>query len=96
MESVIKVKDDKKNLIPSVVHVDNTCRTQIVKEDHNKVFYDLIMEFYNLTKIPIILNTSFNENEPIVCKPEEAVDCFMRTKMDILCIGNFILTRKIN
>ena len=96
MESVIKVKDDKKNLIPSVVHVDNTCRTQIVKEDHNKAFYDLILEFYNLTKVPILLNTSFNENEPIVCKPEEAVDCFLRTKMDILCIGNFILSRKVN
>ena len=60
----------------------------------NPRYYSLIKEFQNLTGIPMVLNTSFNENEPIVCKPEEALETFLRTKMDILVIGNWKIERK--
>jgi len=66
---------------------------QTVKQEDNARYYKLIKEFYKITGVPIILNTSFNENEPIVCKPEEALDCFLRTKMDILVMENWIIKR---
>jgi len=93
MESVTKVKEDKIKLIPSVVHVDNTARVQIVSSDQNKKFYNLIKNFYKISNIPLLLNTSFNENEPIVRKPEEAINCFLRTDMDCLVIENYLLTK---
>jgi carbamoyltransferase len=77
-----------------VTHVDGTGRLQTVTREMNKKYYELILEFNKITNIPIILNTSFNEQEPIVCKPEEALDCFLRTKMDILCIENYLIIRK--
>lgn len=86
-----KVKNDKKDLIPAVIHIDGTARLQTVNKKTNPLYYKLLKEFENLTNIPILLNTSFNENEPIVNKPEEAIDCFLRTKMDILVIGKFII-----
>ena len=61
--------------------------------EENPLYYDLISAFHRKTGIPIILNTSFNENEPIVCTPEEAVDCFQRTRMDVLAIGSFVVTK---
>jgi carbamoyltransferase len=73
--------------------VDGTGRIQTVKKDDNIRYYKLINEFYKITKVPIILNTSFNENEPIVLKPEEALECFLRTKMDILVMENWIIKR---
>lgn len=94
MSKVYKIKSEKKNLIPAVVHIDNTGRLQTVNKTINDKFYYLINDFYKITNIPIILNTSFNENEPIVCKPEEALDCFLRTNMDILVLENFVLERK--
>jgi carbamoyltransferase len=70
-----------------VNHVDDTGRLQTVTREENPLYYDLIQTFEKKTGLPVILNTSFNENEPIVCTPEEAIDCFQRTKMDALAIG---------
>ena len=94
MSKVYKIKKEKQFLIPAVTHVDGTGRIQTVKKSMSKFYFDLITKFYNLTEIPMLLNTSFNENEPIVCNPDEAIDCFLRTKMDILVMENFLLKRK--
>jgi len=94
MMKVYQIKPDKKKEIPAVTHVDGSGRLQTVYKDTNEKYYNLINEFYNLTKIPILLNTSFNENEPIVSNPQEALDCFLRTKMDILIMSNYLLIRK--
>ena len=94
MSEVLNIKKDKQKEIPAVTHVDGTGRLQTVTREMNKKYYELILEFNKITNIPIILNTSFNEQEPIVCKPEEALDCFLRTKMDILCIENYLIIRK--
>ena len=91
MEKVYKIKEDKRALIPAVVHVDGTGRLQTVSKTINPRYYRLIEEFYKLTGIPIVLNTSFNENEPIVNTPEDALNCFLRTKMDVLAIENFYI-----
>jgi carbamoyltransferase len=93
MSKVYKVKKNKQHLIPAVVHVDSTGRLQSVDGKYNKNYYNLIKEFYNLTKIPVILNTSFNENEPIVRNPEQAIECFLRTDMDLLVLENHVLSR---
>ena len=95
MSEVFGIKKDKQKLIPAVTHVDGTGRLQTVRKEINKKYYNLINKFYEITNVPIILNTSFNEQEPIVCTPQEALDCFLRTKMDILCMQNFVITRKI-
>ena len=93
MSKVYKVKSSKQSLIPAVIHADGTGRLQTVDGKYNKDYYNLIKEFYKLTKVPIVLNTSFNENEPIVRNPEQAIECFLRTKMDLLVLENYILTR---
>jgi carbamoyltransferase len=93
MSSVATVKMAKKKLIPAVIHIDNTARLQTVNSDFNKRYNDLIEEFYLLTGVPILLNTSFNENEPIVMKPEESIDCLLRTDMDAVFINNFFVTK---
>jgi carbamoyltransferase len=89
----INFKDEVKYLVPAVVHFDGTGRVQTVTESSNKWYYNFIKKWENLTKVPIILNTSFNENEPIVNHPIEALNCFHRTEMDILVLENYILTR---
>ena len=93
MSFVSKVKDDKKNIIPAVVHVDGTGRLQTVNQKTNERFYNLIKKFYEISGIPMILNTSFNENEPIVMTPEEALACFLRTNMDVLALEKIVLIR---
>ena len=93
MSKVYPVKKDKINIVPAIVHVDNTGRLQAVKKEDNFFFYKIIESFYNNTKVPMILNTSFNENEPIVNSPQEAIDCFLRTNMDILILENFLISR---
>ena len=93
MLNVVEAKEGAKNLIPSTVHVDNTCRVQTVSKSDNLHFYNLIKEFKNLSGVPVILNTSFNENEPIVLSPKEAIDCFVRTKMDFLVMENWTISR---
>ena len=90
----MNIVPEKKEKIPAVTHVDGTGRLQTVDKETNRLFYNLIQSFYKISDVPIILNTSFNENEPIVNKPEEAIECFLRTKMDILSIGNIIIHRK--
>jgi carbamoyltransferase len=93
MGQVFVVRKEKRNLIPAVTHVDGTGRLQTVTKDENPIYWMLINEFKTITGIPLVLNTSFNENEPIVCRPSEALDCFLRTKMDVLVLNNFLLRR---
>ena len=93
MLNVVQAKKLAKETVPSVVHVDNTCRVQTVSKKDNLHFYSLISEFYKLTGVPIILNTSFNENEPIVLNPDHAFNCFRRTSMDCLVLENWVITR---
>ncbi len=93
MEKVYLVKPEKREIIPAVTHVDGTGRLQTVSKEQNPLYYDLIKEFEKRTGVPIVLNTSFNENEPIVNTPKEAIDTFLRTKMDTLIIGSYILKR---
>ena len=89
-----KVIDDKKNKIPAVVHIDNTCRVQTVSEESNKKFYKLLNEFNILSKVPVLLNTSFNvKGQPIVNTPTEAIDTFLNTNIDVLCIGDCIIKK---
>lgn len=93
MEKVFEVRKDKRNIIPAVTHVDGTGRLQTVDKDLEPKFYELISSFHQKTGVPVLLNTSFNENEPIVNSPEEALDCFLRTKMDMLILENCMVTR---
>jgi carbamoyltransferase len=87
-------KKDKVHLVPSVVHVDGSARVQSADKNADKRYRKLIEEFYKLSNIPILLNTSYNRRkEPIVCKPEDALDCFVGTKLDYLCIGSFIVSK---
>lgn len=95
MSFVAKIREDKKKIIPAVTHIDGTGRLQTVSYNQNKKFYNLIKTFYKITDVPILLNTSFNENEPIVMSPKEALDCFLRTEMDYLVLNNYILSKKI-
>jgi carbamoyltransferase len=94
MEKVYQIRKGKEPLIPAVCHVDGTGRLQTVNQDINPRFYKLIQHFFKITQVPIILNTSFNENEPIVNTPEEALECFLRTKMDVLVLNNLYVVRK--
>ena len=93
MSYVASIKKEKRNIIPAVTHIDGTGRLQTISKIQNEKFYNLIKKFESLTSVPILLNTSFNENEPIVMKPEEAIDCFLRTKMDFLVINNFFISK---
>ena len=93
MGVVLKINKNKRGLIPAVTHEDGTGRLQTVERKKNDLYYMLINAFEKLSGVPILLNTSFNENEPIVNTPQEAIDCFLRTKMDILVLGNFVLKR---
>jgi len=95
MMQVFQIREDKRALIPAVTHVDGSGRLQTVCRHTNPEYYHLIESFRDLTGVPMVLNTSFNENEPVVCKPEEALDCFLRTKMDVLVIGNTMLVRSM-
>jgi carbamoyltransferase len=88
------VKPERRHLIPAVTHVDGTGRLQTVERNQNERYYSLIEAFERRTGVPVVLNTSFNENEPICCRPEEAVDCFQRTHMDVLVLGNYITERE--
>jgi carbamoyltransferase len=87
------VRPEKRALIPAPTHVDGTGRLQTVTHEANPRYHALISAFRDLTGVPVVLNTSFNDNEPIVCRPEEAIDCFLRTKMDALVLGDFLVTR---
>jgi carbamoyltransferase len=87
------VRPEKRDKIPAPTHVDGTGRLQTVTGEANAKYHALISEFERQTGVPVVLNTSFNDNEPIVCRPEEAIDCFLRTHMDALVLGNYLITR---
>jgi carbamoyltransferase len=93
MMKVFQIKESKRALIPAVTHVDGSGRLQTVTERDSALYYKLIREFESLTSVPMVLNTSFNENEPIVCGPDEALSCFLRTEMDLLVLGRTIVQR---
>jgi carbamoyltransferase len=88
------VRPEKRAAIPAPTHVDGTGRLQTVSRTGNPRYWRLIREFGNLTGVPVVLNTSFNDNEPIVCKPEEAINCFLRTRMDVLVLGDTLITKR--
>ena len=96
MLHVYKIRPEKRKELCAVNHVDDTGRLQSVARDENALYYDLIQAFRQKTGIPVVLNTSFNENEPIVCAPGEAIDCFKRTKMDAIAIGPFLALKSEN
>lgn len=89
-----EVKPEKRNEIPAPTHVDGTGRLQTVDRETNPLYWELIHEFEKLTGVPVLLNTSFNDNEPVVCTPREALDCFNRTKMDVLVLGNYVIEKR--
>jgi len=88
-----RVRPDRRELVPAPIHVDGTGRVQTVRRDQNPRFHDLIARFGRRTGIPLLLNTSFNENEPICCTPREAVETFRRTRMDAMALGNLVVER---
>ncbi len=94
MLMVYQIKPERRAEIPAVTHVDGSGRLQTVSRTLNPRYYQLIDDFYRLTGVPVVLNTSFNENEPIVCTPRHAIDCFLKTKMDVLYLGNHAIRRK--
>lgn len=93
MMQVFRIREAKRAEIPAVTHVDGTGRLQTVTWAGNPRYARLIQAFRDITGVPMVLNTSFNENEPVVCRPEEAIDCFLRTKMDVLVLGDTLIRR---
>jgi carbamoyltransferase len=94
MMQVFQIREDKRARIPAVTHVDGSGRLQTVSQRTNPRYYRLIEAFRDITGVPMVLNTSFNENEPVVCTPQEAMDCFLRTKMDVLVLGDIFVERR--
>ena len=95
MIHVYPVREDKRELIPAVTHIDGSGRLQTVSRTTNPIYWKLIKAFEQRTGVPIVLNTSFNENEPIVHRPAEAIDCFLRTRMDALVLGDYLVTKPV-
>jgi len=93
MMHVVKIKPEWQDRLPAITHVDGTGRLQSVDAESNPLYYKLINALKKLTGIGMVLNTSFNENEPIVDRPEQAVSCFMRTDMDALVLGRYIIRK---
>ena len=93
MMEVFQVREEKRKLAPATTHADGSGRLQTVHKETNPLYHQLISTFRDMTGVPMVLNTSFNENEPVVCKPQEALDCFLRTKMDVLVLGNQFVSR---
>ena len=93
MLMVYQIREERRAEIPAVTHVDGSGRLQTVSRGVNARYYQLISDFAKLTGVPVVLNTSFNENEPVVCTPQEAIECFKKTKMDVLYLGNYAVRR---
>jgi carbamoyltransferase len=93
MLMVYQIKPERRAEIPAVTHIDGSGRLQTVSREVNERYYRLINEFYKLTGVPVVLNTSFNENEPIVCTPRDAIECFRKTRIDVLYLGNFVIRK---
>jgi len=96
MVMAYKIKPSRRTRIPAVTHGDGTGRLQTVERQENPLYWKLIDKFEQLTGVPVLLNTSFNENEPIVQNPAQAIDCFLRTQMDVLSIGHYVLYKSEN
>ena len=96
MVMAYRIKDAQRERIPAVTHGDGTGRLQTVEKDVNPLYWKLIRRFGDVTGVPVLLNTSFNENEPIVNTPAQAIDCFLRTRMDVLAIGSYFLLKAEN
>jgi carbamoyltransferase len=97
MLKVLSIKEDKRDVIPAVCHVDGTGRLQTVAKDSNPVYWELINEFKKITGVPVVVNTSFNvRGEPIVLTPQDAVNCFLSTEIDCLVIGDYLVDKKAN
>jgi carbamoyltransferase len=96
MVTAYRIKADRLQDIPAVTHADGTGRLQTVDRESTPLYWKLIRRFGDLTGVPVLLNTSFNENEPIVQTPAEALDCFLRTRMDVLAIGSYMLLKSDN
>ena len=94
MIKVYPVRAAKRAEIPAVTHVDGTGRLQTVSKAQNPRYWALIKAFEDITRVPVLLNTSFNENEPVVCEPAQALECFFRTKMDMLVMGDTVVVRR--
>ncbi|MBM4009915.1 MAG: carbamoyltransferase [Planctomycetes bacterium] len=94
MLQVYQIREEKRSTIPAVTHVNGSGRLQTVTKEQNPRYHRLISAFQANTGVPVILNTSFNENEPVVCRPVEALDCFLRTRMDVLVLGDWYLSRE--
>ncbi len=93
MEKVFPIREEKRSLIPAVTHVDGSGRLQTVSKRTNPKYHALISKFHEKTGVPVVLNTSLNENEPVVRIPREAISCFLRTDMDVLVLGRHLLDR---
>ena len=93
MMEVFQVRAEKRAQIPATTHVDGSGRLQTVHQDTNPRYHRLIESYRQITGVPMVLNTSFNENEPVVCTPQQALDCFLRTKMDVLVLNDWMVTR---
>jgi len=93
MLQVYPVRPDKRSVVPAITHVDGSGRLQTVSRTSNPRYWNLINAFARISGVPMLLNTSFNENEPIVLEPDEALDCFLRTHMDVLVMGRHTLAR---
>jgi carbamoyltransferase len=96
MVTAYRIKGDRLQDIPAVTHADGTGRLQTVDQESNPLYWKLIRRFGDITGVPVLLNTSFNENEPIVQTPAQALDCFLRTRMDVLAIGSYMLLKSEN
>jgi len=96
MQQVYPVREEKRSVLPAITHVDGSGRLQTVSAETNPRYYKLISAFGRLTGVPVLLNTSFNENEPIVDTPEQALDCFFRTRMDVIVVNDWIVRRHPN
>ena len=93
MLQVYQIREDRRAAIPAVTHVNGSGRLQTVTAGQNPRYHRLIDAFRTETGVPMVLNTSFNENEPVVCRPQEAIECFLRTRMDLLVLGNWMVCR---
>ncbi|MGD9657145.1 MAG: carbamoyltransferase [Methylocystis sp.] len=93
MMQAFQIREEKRRIIPAVTHIDGSGRLQTVKQATNPRYHALISAFRDFTGVPLVLNTSFNENEPVVCKPKEALECFLRTHMDVLVLGDVMIAR---
>jgi carbamoyltransferase len=96
MVQAYRIRSSQRSRIPAVTHADGTGRLQTVERDANPLYWNLLDRFRQLTGVPILINTSFNENEPIVNTPRQALDCFLRTQMDVLVMGSYLLAKTEN